>query len=271
MPVSPLTLACLVIATLFVAALPIVLFWRLRIPLALDRRDAIAGIAVFALFAMVIERTLKRLSAAVEPHDGRLGWRIRSCSSCAARSRLGFARKWGASSRCASCSSALQRSSLRRGFAQRDAVALGYGLGHGGAELWLTGVLVQVQWILFAVLENRGRLGEALSNLPVDTQMRIHLIVVGLTPVQAGVFIIERASALVFQIALSVLMWRGVRAGSRAILPLAIAVHAIVEVPAALSQAHVLPLVVVDTIYLVAAVPLAVVLVKLFRRSRHAA
>ncbi len=270
MPVSPLTLACLVIATLFVAALPIVLFWRLRIPLALDRRDAIAGIAVFALFAMVIERTLNDYLLQWNPTTA--AWMANPlvfvvCGALA----IGVCQEVG---RFITMRFMFKRATAKQsapGFAQRDAVALGYGLGHGGAELWLTGVLVQVQWILFAVLENRGRLGEALSNLPVDTQMRIHLIVVGLTPVQAGVFIIERASALVFQIALSVLMWRGVRAGSRAILPLAIAVHAIVEVPAALSQAHVLPLVVVDTIYLVAAVPLALVLVKLFRPSRPAA
>ncbi|MGA7780231.1 MAG: YhfC family glutamic-type intramembrane protease, partial [Paraburkholderia sp.] len=58
MVVAPLTLTCLALATLFVAVLPIVLYRRLRGPLALSGRDVISGIAVFALFAMVIERTL---------------------------------------------------------------------------------------------------------------------------------------------------------------------------------------------------------------------
>ncbi len=39
----PLTLTCLVLATLFVAALPILLYRRYRAPLVLDRRDAIAA------------------------------------------------------------------------------------------------------------------------------------------------------------------------------------------------------------------------------------
>ena len=58
MVVAPLTLTCLVLSTLFAAALPVVLYRRLRVPLGLNARDAIAGIAVFALFASVIERAL---------------------------------------------------------------------------------------------------------------------------------------------------------------------------------------------------------------------
>jgi len=67
-----------------------------------------------------------------------------------------------------------------------------------------------------------------------------------------------------------VLMWRGVRAGSIAVLPLAIAVHALLEVPAALSQTQALPLVVVDTIYVLLAVPVAIGLVRVFRRDAQA-
>ncbi|MFP3561227.1 YhfC family glutamic-type intramembrane protease, partial [Paraburkholderia sp. SIMBA_049] len=53
-----LTLSSVALATLFVAALPLIVYRRLRRPLALNPRDAIVGIAVFALFAMVIERAL---------------------------------------------------------------------------------------------------------------------------------------------------------------------------------------------------------------------
>jgi uncharacterized membrane protein YhfC len=66
-------------------------------------------------------------------------------------------------------------------------------------------------------------------------------------------------------------VWRGVRAGSRLVLPLAIVAHGLLEVPAALTQTHTLPLWVADTIYVVLAVPLAIGLVKLFRRTRQSA
>ncbi len=72
-----------------------------------------------------------------------------------------------------------------------------------------------MQWIVFAVFENRGELATHLSNMPAESMMRIHLILANLSPTIAGIFAVERVAALVFQIALSVLMWRGVRqAGS---------------------------------------------------------
>ncbi|CAB3770469.1 YhfC family intramembrane metalloprotease [Paraburkholderia humisilvae] len=266
MPVAPFTLACLIAATLLMAALPFVLYFRVREPLGLNRRPAILGIGVFALFAMLIERALNDFLLRVNPTLA--GWLtnptvfvivgVLSIGICQEVGRF-LAMRWLFKRHRAKESAAAE--------SPRESLALAYGLGHGGAELWFTGVLVQVQWIVFAWLENAGRLGSALSGLSIDTLMRIHLLVVSLTPAAAGVFILERGAALVFQIGLSVLMWRGVRAGSVAVLPLAIAAHALIEVPAALSQTQALPLVVVDTIYVLIAVPIAIGLVRLFRRD----
>ncbi|HYS66951.1 MAG TPA: YhfC family glutamic-type intramembrane protease, partial [Paraburkholderia sp.] len=135
----------------------------------------------------------------------------------------------------------------------------------------LVGVLVQIQWILFAVFENRGELDGYLSNLPTDSLMRIHLILASLTPQTAGIFALERVAALVFQIGLSVLMWRGLRAGCRGILPLAIVLHALVDVPAALFQAQLVPLAAVDGIYALSALVVAGLLFRTFRRPPAAA
>jgi len=271
MPVSPLTLACLVAATLFMAALPIVLYLKLRRPLALDRRDAIAGIAVFALFSMLIERGMNDYLLRMNPTTAT--WLQNPVVFVIAGALLiGVCQEVG---RYGALRLLLKRALTRHpdlpAVRQRESVALAYGLGHGGAEVWFAGVLVQLQWIGFAYLEDRGQLGAALSGLPLDTLMRIHLLVVSLSPAAAGVFIIERAVALVFQLGLSVLVWRGVRAGSRLVLPLAILAHALLEVPAALTQTHTLPLWVADTIYVLLAVPLAIALVKLFRRSAQPA
>ena len=101
--------------------------------------------------------------------------------------------------------------------------------------------------------------------------MRIHLILASLTPQTAGIFALERVAALVFQIGLSVLMWRGLRAGWRGILPLAIVLHALVDVPAALFQAQLVPLAAVDGVYAVGAVIVAGLLFRAFRRPTLAA
>jgi uncharacterized membrane protein YhfC len=311
MVVAPLTLTCLALATLFVALLPIVLYRRLRRPLGLNARDAIAGVAVFALFAMVIERALNgyvlhqnettaawlsnplafviygALAAGVCEEVGRfiamkLMWRraVAATATTATTPDAPLANTV-TDGAVTDTAEATARPSLEARVAMRrkqaappstgDSTALGYGIGHGGAEAWIVGVLVQIQWIVFAVVENRGELDTYLGNVPVDSLMRIHLILSSLSSQTAGIFLLERAAALVFQIGLSVLMWRGVRAGWRGILPLAIVAHALVDVPAALFQARVLPLFAVDGLYAVLAVIVAALLVKLFRPTTRSA
>ena len=266
MVVAPLTLTCLALATLFVAALPILLYRRYRTPLALDRRDAIAGIAAFAFFAMVIERALNAFVLQQNEATAALLsnpvmfviYGAFAAGICEETGRFIAMRL-------------LLKRALKKGApsARTNGTALAYGIGHGGAEAWLVGVLVQIQWIVFAVFENRGELASHLSNIPPESMMRIHLVLASLSPATAGIFAVERVAALVFQIALSVLMWHGVRAGWKAILPLAIVAHAAVDLPAALFQAHLLPLVAVDGVYVVVAIGVAAMLVKVFRRPPH--
>lgn len=289
MVVAPLTLTCLALATLFVALLPIVLFRRLRRPLGLNGRDTIAGIAVFALCAMVIERAVNgfvlhqnettaawlshplnfvvygALIAGVCQEVGRfvamrLMWRRATASPTSATPPGMVAGK--------TASRIVRKASPT---STGDSTALGYGIGHGGAEAWIVGVLVEIQWIVFAVVENRGQLDSYLDNVPVDSMMRIHLILATLSPQMAGIFVLERVASLVLQIGLSVLMWRGIRAGWRGILPLAIVAHALVEGPAALFQAKLVPLYAVDGLYALLALIVAGVLVRMFRREAQAA
>jgi uncharacterized membrane protein YhfC len=311
MVVAPFTLTCLVLATLFVAVLPIMLFRRLRRPLGLNGRDAIAGIAVFALCAMVIERAVNgfvlhwqatatwlsnpltfviygALVAGVCQEGGRfvamrLMWRRAMAGKAdmqapGAASHASAATAATAATPMTNAQSATAKKLARAARPRKapatstgDSTALGYGIGHGGAEAWFVGVLVEIQWIVFAVVENRGQLDTYLGNVPVDSMMRIHLILASLSPQTAGIFVVERAASLVIQIGLSVLMWRGVRAGWRGILLLAIVAHALVEVPAALFQARLLPLAAVDGLYALLALIVAGVLIRIFSRTAQTA
>lgn len=258
MTVSPFTLTCLSLATLAVAAVPVLLYRRLREPLGFDRRPAIAGIAVFALFAMVIERALNDYLLRQNPVTS--AWLMQPTAFVVYGAlAAGVCEEVG---RFIAMRMLLNRFGRGRPAGEGDGMGFAYGIGHGGAEAWMIGVLVQLQWIVFAVLENRGQLDGYLPNVPEPAMMRIHLILASLSPATAGIFALERLAALAFQIGLSVLMWRGVRAGWRGILPLAIAVHALIDVPAALFQAHVLPLAVVDGGYALAGVAVAGVLAK---------
>jgi uncharacterized membrane protein YhfC len=225
MVVAPLTLTCLALATLFVAVLPIALYRRLRRPFGLNGRDTIAGIAVFALCAMVIERAVNgfvlhqpitaawlsnpltfviygALIAGVCQEVGRfiamrLMWRRATAGNATAPHSV-----TGPSAAAGDAAANATAAKLARAARSRktsvpstgDSTALGYGIGHGGAEAWMVGVLVEIQWIVFAVVENRGQLETYLDNVPVDSMMRIHLILASLSPQTAGIFVLERAA-----------------------------------------------------------------------------
>jgi uncharacterized membrane protein YhfC len=274
MAVSALTLTCLSVATLFVALLPIALYRRLRVPFALNPRDAIAGIAVFALCAMVIERALNGYVLHQNPITAAwlsnpfvfVVYGTLAAGVCEETGRYVAMRLIWRRLQTGAAAAAPARTP-----ALADAPALAYGIGHGGTEAWLAGVLVQLQWIVFGVIENRGTLGADMASASPASVMRLHVILASLSPQTAGIFVLERVVALVFQIGFSVLVWRGVRAGWRGILPLAIVVHALVDVPAALFQAQVLPLAVADGLYALIAVAVAGVLVRLFARAAREA
>ena len=256
-------LASIVIATLYVAALPIVLYWRMRRPLALDRRDAIVGIAVFAFFAMIVERALNGYVLGI--NETTAAWLAHPVAFVVYGAFVaGICEEVG---RYVGMRYMQRRAVAPSTAAAPEGRALAYGLGHGGAEGWLVGVLTQLQWIVFAIFANRGELDAHLQNVPPDALVRIHLLLASLSLPTAALFALERTAALVFQVALSMLMWRGLRAGWRWVLPVAIAAHALIDVPAALFQARLLPLVAVDGLYAIAALVLGVWLARHIARA----
>jgi uncharacterized membrane protein YhfC len=257
--VSVLTLVCLALATLVAAAMPVVLYLRCKSRVGFERREVIVGIAVFALFSMVIERALHgfmlgnptTLALLMTP-GVFVVYGALAAGVCEEVGRF-IGMKWLISRNPAS--------------PQNPGTALGYGIGHGGAEAWLVGVAVQIQWIVYAVLANYNQLDRYFDSVPIDALMRIHLILGGLSPQYAGLFLVERVVAFVFQIGFSVLMWQMLRERQRATLPLMIVIHALVDLPAALVQARVIPLLAADAVYLVLGLIVLRALVRHFRRA----
>jgi uncharacterized membrane protein YhfC len=255
--VSVLTLVCLTLATLLIAALPIVLYRRLKPRFSFERREVIAGIAAFAFFSMVVERALHGF---VLGNAALVGWLMHpaafvaygalAAGVCEEVGRF-IAMKWLISRAPASL--------------ENPGTALGYGIGQGGAEAWLVGVFVQLQWIVYAVLANNNQLDVHFTSVPLDDLMRLHMILGNLSPQYAALFVIERAAAFVFQVGLSVLMWQLLRERVRYTLPLLIAAHALIGVPAALFQARLIPLLAADAVYLVFGLIVLRALVRYFR------
>ncbi|AJY12795.1 YhfC family intramembrane metalloprotease [Burkholderia dolosa] len=262
MIVAPVTLAVLIAATLIIALLPLVVCRYLRKPLVLDRRDTIVGVAVFTLFAMIVERAFHGLVLSRTPAGGwltqPLAFVAYSALATAVFEEVG--RYLG-----------MRFLNRRYGASAGDGRAIGYGIGHGGAEAWFVGVLVWGQWSYLAWLSTRGQLEAQLAGLPGDTVVRLHVMLATLSVPSIVLLLIERCAAFAVQLALSVLMWRGVRAGRARVLPVAIVLHALAAVPALLYQLRVLPAGAVEAVYVVLAAVLVAVLAKTCRPSRAAA
>ncbi len=191
----------------------------------------ILGIAVFAFFSMMIERALNdfvlsnattvgwlsnpavfvaygALAAGICEEVGRfIGMRWLIARAARARSRNRAPR-----SPTASATAARKR---------------------GSSACWC-----RLQWIVYAVLENRGQLDEHFSeradrcaDAPAPGARQPD------AAIRPRCSSIERVAAFVFQLGLSVLMWQMLRERFRYTLPLMIAAHALIDLPAALFQA----------------------------------
>jgi uncharacterized membrane protein YhfC len=261
MTVAPVTLAVLIAATLIIALLPLVLFRYLRKPLALDRRDTIVGVAMFALSAMIVERAFHAFVLSRTPAGGwlthPLAFVAYSALATAVFEELG--RYLG-----------MHWLSRRYGASARDGRGIGYGIGHGGAQAWFVGVLVWGQWAYLGWLASRGQLDAQLSDLPPDTVVRLQMMLATLSVPNVVLLLLERVAAFAVQVALSVFVWRGVRAGRAGVLPAAIVLHALAAAPALLYQVRMLPAAWAEAAYFVIAALLTAALVKTCRAPRAA-
>ncbi len=122
--------------------------------------------------------------------------------------------------------------------------AVSYGIGHGGIESIILAGLPIISNIANALLINSGAMEGVLAALPEQTRATAEAGVQALVSAPAYMFAfggIERLLAIAAQIALSVVVYYAVAAkGKTWLYPVAIILHAFINVAAALAQAGVL-------------------------------
>jgi uncharacterized membrane protein YhfC len=198
----------------------------------LSRMNVAAGAAVFVLFALAIEGSLNSYLLARNPDTA----------------------SWFAGHKLAlvfyGIAAASMFEEVGRALAMRLLVrptgnpgtAVAYGIGHGGIEAVIIGSIAQVQILIMAMMLNAGTLEAKLRPLtPPATLDKIRASLEHLSIGIAAIASIERLTALLTQIALSLLMWRAVSARSLGLLVAAIALHAAADLPAALAKVGYIP------------------------------
>ena len=112
--------------------------------------------------------------------------------------------------------------------------AVAYGAGHGGVEMLLLYGVTMVSSIALAVMINSGQADTILAAAPAEAQAQVQAQFDQLQDADAGSYLYgiwERISALILQLALSVIVWTAVRKGGKWLwlFPAAILLHFLVD------------------------------------------
>ena len=123
---------------------------------------------------------------------------------------------------------------LLRKRAPKALTGVAYGFGHGGVEMLIIFGVTMASNMVIAMMMNGGHQDLLLAGVPEESKAQALAQFAQIGSITAGSLLIgfwERISALVLQVALSLLVWKAVRGGGRWILlfPLAILIHALVD------------------------------------------
>ena len=231
--VSSASITCMTIAAMVAIGLPVGLFLGLRKRFGLRVVPLLIGAAVFVVFAVILEGELLHPLVLRPDENGVIElltnspWLFVAYGALAAGVFEETGRLVGFTL-------------LRRRFAGvRTAVS--YGIGHGGMEMILVLGLGMVSNITLAMLINTGGSDQVFAGLPEGQAAALTQALTETAPQLFLLGIVERVFALVVQLSLSILVWIAVtHAGRRWLFPLAVALHALVDVPAACAQAGLL-------------------------------
>ena len=117
--------------------------------------------------------------------------------------------------------------------------AVAYGIGHGGAEMLIIFGLSMISNLVIAVMINLGQADTILSAIPAEAQAQMQGTFAQFETSTPGTFLTglwERASAIILQLGLSIIVWTAVRKGGKWLwlFPAAILMHFVVDASAVL-------------------------------------
>ena len=112
--------------------------------------------------------------------------------------------------------------------------AVSYGLGHGGIEMIILFGFSMISVLTMAVMVNAGQTDALLAKTPEASQAALTAQFEQLKTTSAGAYLyglLERFSALILHLGLSILVWAAVRKGGKWLwlFPVAILLHALVD------------------------------------------
>lgn len=135
--------------------------------------------------------------------------------------------------------------------------AVSYGMGHGGIECILVLGVSYLQYYTYGQLVNNGTMEKIIESFQGNSQMansmsQLVRAITEMRPSDCWIAGWERVSALMFHIALSILVFQAVKiAGKKYMLWIAVLLHMLLDIPVALYQKGVLSVLTVEVILFV--------------------
>ena len=146
-----------------------------------------------------------------------------------------------------------------------------YGIGHGGIEVLAVLLPAMILYLVIAVLFSSGDVGQACKMLNITEETAVAALpsiqaAASFTYGMMAMNVLERISAMVLHIGLSVIVFYGIKEGKKICLPIAILLHMLMDFFPALYQRGVLGLWVVELWAALWAVLTLAAAVKLYRK-----
>lgn len=119
--------------------------------------------------------------------------------------------------------------------------AVSHGIGHGGFEAVFLMGMIGIQYLVYASMINAGTFGQlveqtAAMGADVSALEKIPEQIMAITPAYAVLNLIERAFAMLLHTGLSIIVFHAVKKHRTGLYFLAVALHALFDVPAVLYQ-----------------------------------
>ena len=119
--------------------------------------------------------------------------------------------------------------------------SISHGIGHGGFEALYILVMTGVQYLVYASMINAGRFSElieaaAAQGADVSALESLPSVIASITPLSTCLTVFERIFAMLLHVGLSILVFYAVKMSRTGLYFLAVLLHALFDVPAALYQ-----------------------------------
>jgi uncharacterized membrane protein YhfC len=226
------SIAGMIVQVIIGIILPVALVIYFRKKQRISFRALAVGVLVFIVFSQVLEKALHFYLLFANPATAawlKNPW-LFACYGALAAGIFEEVGRWAGFTYL-----------LKKRRERKDGIALG--LGHGGFETLMIGVVTGVQGIIFSLLINNGKLEQTLgAQVPPDQITKLKEQLTATPALDFWLGGLERIPALVMQIALSLIVLYGVRRRNIIFLLYAVLLHALVDFIPGLYQTRVVPL-----------------------------